>query len=70
MVVLPNTNLQEAKRAIERIRQIFSTQNGFPFPISFSYGISKIRDPEEIEKILSHADQEMYTQKRQENQSF
>ncbi len=64
VVVFPKTRASEAHIAIERARRSIANQDEFPFPVSFSFGVSEFRNLDEVEKILLQADQEMYAMKR------
>jgi diguanylate cyclase (GGDEF)-like protein len=62
-LVLPETQLEEAQRVANRIRQVMATDPEQP-PLSASIGISIYQgNGERIEKLLSDADRELYSEK-------
>lgn len=64
VIVFPKTKASEAHTAVERIQRALLVQDEFSFPISFSFGVSEFRNLDEVEKILTRADQEMYVMKK------
>jgi diguanylate cyclase (GGDEF)-like protein len=62
-LVLPETQEEEARRVATRIREVMANDDEQP-PLSASIGISIYRgDGERIEKLLSEADRDLYTEK-------
>jgi diguanylate cyclase (GGDEF)-like protein len=62
-LVLPESRGDEARRVANRIREVLATDSEQP-PLSASIGISIYRgDGERIEKLLSEADQDLYSEK-------
>ena len=62
-LVLPESQEEEARRVIERIRQVMANDDEPP-RISASIGMAVYRgDGERIEKLLSEADQQLYAEK-------
>jgi diguanylate cyclase (GGDEF)-like protein len=62
-LVLPETQEDEARRVASRIRKVMADDDEQP-PLSASIGISVYRgDGERIEKLLSEADRDLYTEK-------
>jgi diguanylate cyclase (GGDEF)-like protein len=62
-LVLPESQEDEARRVADRIREVM-TNDDEPPRLSASIGISVYRgDGERIEKLLSEADQDLYTEK-------
>jgi diguanylate cyclase (GGDEF)-like protein len=62
-LVLPETQEDEARRVASRIRDVMANDYEQP-PLSASIGISIYRgDGERIEKLLSEADRDLYTEK-------
>jgi diguanylate cyclase (GGDEF)-like protein len=62
-LVLPETQEEEARRVAGRIREVMANDDEQP-PLSASIGISVYRgDGERIEKLLSDADRDLYTEK-------
>jgi diguanylate cyclase (GGDEF)-like protein len=62
-LVLPESQEDEARRVVDRIRQVMANDDEPP-RISASIGIAVYRgDGERIEKLLSEADQQLYAEK-------
>jgi diguanylate cyclase (GGDEF)-like protein len=62
-LVLPESTEDDAHRVANRIREVLASDTEQP-PLSASIGISTYRgDGERIEKLLSEADQDLYTEK-------
>jgi diguanylate cyclase (GGDEF)-like protein len=62
-LVLPESREDEARRVANRIREVLANDTEKP-PLSASIGISIYRgDGERIEKLLSEADQDLYSEK-------
>ena len=62
-LVLPESQEEEARRVIERIRQVLANDDEPP-RLSASIGMAVYRgDGERIEKLLSEADQQLYAEK-------
>ncbi|MCP1728200.1 diguanylate cyclase (GGDEF)-like protein [Natronospira proteinivora] len=67
LVVLPSTNLEGARQAAERLRQMveqapFETEGG-PVEVTVSIGLSEYRAHDEAETLLKRADQALYRAK-------
>ncbi|MGQ4878685.1 diguanylate cyclase [Billgrantia sp. LNSP4103-1] len=69
-LLLPDTELEEATRVAEKVRQLvqeqeFTLEAGRGFGVSITCGVSAFRDTEEtVEAILHRADQNLYQGKR------
>ncbi|MBZ5701407.1 MAG: GGDEF domain-containing protein [Acidobacteriia bacterium] len=64
-LVLPETEEEEARRVVERIRAVMANDTEQP-SISASIGVSVYRgDGERIQKLLSQADEKLYSEKAQ-----
>ena len=62
-LVLPEAQEDEARRVASRIREVLANDDEQP-PLSASIGISVYRgDGERIEKLLSEADRDLYSEK-------
>jgi diguanylate cyclase (GGDEF)-like protein len=62
-LVLPEAQEDEARRVASRIREVLASDDEQP-PLSASIGISVYRgDGERIEKLLSEADRDLYSEK-------
>jgi diguanylate cyclase (GGDEF)-like protein len=62
-LVLPETHEDEARRVASRIQEVLASADEQP-PLSASIGISVYRgDGERIEKLLSEADRDLYSEK-------
>ncbi|MDQ0205744.1 GGDEF domain-containing response regulator [Alkalicoccobacillus murimartini] len=69
VLLLPNTNSEQAMIMIERFRQMFRdvqfTYNQKPFSVTFSAGISEVTKPiNKIEELSDEADKALYAAKR------
>ncbi|HEX8766359.1 MAG TPA: GGDEF domain-containing protein [Candidatus Acidoferrum sp.] len=66
-LVLPESQEEEARRVIDRIRQVMANDDEPP-RLSASIGMAVYRgDGERIEKLLSEADQQLYAEKAKRN---
>ena len=62
LILLPNSNEEDAKDVIRRIRNKLSKAD-FPEDLRLSAGISIWKPGDDIEKVISQADKRMYDYK-------
>jgi diguanylate cyclase (GGDEF)-like protein len=70
IVILPNTHGKEAKKVAERITVSFPRQDSGDIPdgtvqTTLSVGVVEYEEGEELSRLVSRADQTMYTAKKQ-----
>lgn len=67
LLLLAGMRVEEAEKKAEaindRLRNL-AEENGFPYPLSFSYGIVESTEISDCELLIREADQKMYAQKR------
>ena len=67
LLLLAGMRAEEAEKKAEaindRLRNL-AEESGFPYPLSFSYGIVESTEISDCELLIREADQKMYAQKR------
>ncbi len=67
LILLHNCKESLAEDIINRVMEQLKHPKDFPIPIFLSYGIEEIREAEQLEEALKHADQKMYDLKKGKN---
>ena len=63
--LLPLTNYEDAIKLMNKIREVLSSKNDFPYPLSVALGAAtKYSDDEDLSDIISLADSRMYEDKK------
>lgn len=68
LILLHNCKESLAEDIIKRVMEQLKTPKDFPIPIFLSYGIEEIREAEQLEEAMAHADQKMYHLKKGKNE--
>lgn len=64
ILILSESNSYNAVKAVQRIKNILSSENPFNFPVSISYGVAEFSGKSNYETALQSADISLYEMKR------
>ncbi|RUM93216.1 MAG: hypothetical protein DSZ27_00710 [Thiomicrospira sp.] len=63
VILLPNTNLQDAEKVAERLRHKLETMTDFDMQITSSFGVSDLRPDDTAESLMQRGDEMLYHSK-------
>uniref|UniRef100_Q31GI5 diguanylate cyclase n=1 Tax=Hydrogenovibrio crunogenus (strain DSM 25203 / XCL-2) TaxID=317025 RepID=Q31GI5_HYDCU len=65
VILLPNTDLQDAEKVAERLRQKLEAMTDFDITITSSFGVSDLRPDDTAESFMQRGDEMLYRSKEQ-----
>lgn len=65
VILLPNTNLENAEKVAERLRHKLETMTDFDIQITSSFGVSDLRSGDTAESLMQRGDEMLYLSKEQ-----